>query len=157
MAVTNESNHLEQRFDLGRHAVVGPGRIVKLANSSFLFALATVGGPPEPHCPYQEVRTDFSGLEQLDEELSELLFLRLVLVPVVLALVLASFLFIASHDDDLDLTFDYHPPEVVDRVRQRTLASDVGITATCTLLRKIKELKHHALECDYDATANKSV
>ena len=138
MAVTNESNHLEQRFDLGWHAVVGPGRVVELAHRSFLFTLATVSGPAESHRPDQEVWTDFSGLEQLDEELSELLFLRFVLVPVVFALVLAGLLFVASHNDDLDLALDDHPPEIVDRVRQGTLAGDVSIAATCTLVRKFK-------------------
>ena len=42
-------------------------------------------------------------------------------------------LFVASHDDDLDLALHDHPPEVVDRVGQRPLAGDVRIAAAGSL------------------------
>jgi len=65
---------------------------VKLANGSFLIALAAVRGPPQPHGPHQEVRTNLSGLKKFDEKLSELLLFGLVFVPVVFALVFTGLL-----------------------------------------------------------------
>ena len=43
-----------------------------------------------------------------------------------------SYLFVAGHNDDLDLALHHHPPEVVDGVGQRTLARDVGIAPART-------------------------
>ena len=46
---------------------------------------------------------------------------------------LATFLLIACHDNDLDLRFDDETPEIVDSVRQRTLTCNVGIAAGSSL------------------------
>ena len=45
-----------------------------------------------PHCSDEEVRADVPGLEKGDEELAELLLVRLILVPVVFTFVLAGLL-----------------------------------------------------------------
>ena len=92
LAVPDEPDHLQQRLDLGGHSMVGPGAVVELANGPLFFALAAVSRPPKPHRPHQEVRADFSRLDQLDEELAELLLLGLVFVPVILAFVLSGLL-----------------------------------------------------------------
>ena len=52
-------------------------------------------------------------------------------------------LFVASHDDDLDLALDDHPPEVVDGVGQGSLTGDVRVAAAGALTR---DQKHFILK-----------
>ena len=92
LAVPDEPDHLEQGLDLRGHSVVGPGAVVELANGPLFFALAAVSRPPKPHRPHQEVRADFSRLDQLDKELAELLLFILGVVPVVLTFVFSGLL-----------------------------------------------------------------
>ena len=49
-------------------------------------------------------------------------------------------LFVASHDDDLDLALDDHPPEVVDGVGQGSLTGDVRVAAAGALTCEQKTL-----------------
>ena len=46
---------------------------------------------------------------------------------------LAALLLVARHHNHLDLLLHHQPPPVVDGVRQRALAGDVGIAATRSL------------------------
>ena len=41
-------------------------------------------------------------------------------------------LFVAGHDNDLNLALHHHPPEVVDGVGEGTLAGNISITTTGT-------------------------
>ena len=48
----------------------------------------------------------------------------------------ATNLFVARHDNDLDLTFHDHPPELIHGVWKGPLAGDVSIAAARTLVFK---------------------
>ena len=144
LAVPDEPNHLQKWFDLRGHPVVRPGAVVELAHRPLLLA------PAQLHGPHKEVRTDLPRLEQRDRVHAELSG-RGVRVhrPVALAFVLSRLLLVAGHHDHLHLSLHHHPPPVVDGVRQRALAGDVGVAPTGSLYTQLQSTFHFHIWSGY--------